>query len=104
MLIIRGVNVFPTQIEELILKLPALAPHYVLEVTREGPLDSMTVHVEPAGSGSAAAGTAAARDLVQQVKAYVGISVHVNLGAPGFIERSIGKARRVIDKRTAPAG
>jgi phenylacetate-CoA ligase len=100
MLIIRGVNVFPTQIEELILKLPALAPHYVLELTREGPLDSMTVHVEAAGSESAAA----ARDLVQHVKAYVGISVHVNLGAPGFIERSIGKAQRVIDKRTAPAG
>jgi phenylacetate-CoA ligase len=104
MLIIRGVNVFPTQIEALILKLPALAPHYVLEVTREGPLDAMTVHVEPAGSESAAACAAAARDLVQHVKAYVGISVHVNLGAPGFIERSIGKARRVIDKRTAPAG
>jgi phenylacetate-CoA ligase len=101
MLIIRGVNVFPTQIEELILKLPALAPHYVLELTRAGPLDSMTVHVEPAGSESAAA---AARDLVHHVKAYVGISVHVNLGAPGFIERSIGKARRVIDKRTASAG
>ena len=48
MLIIRGVNVFPTQIEELILKIPALAPHYVLEVTREGPLDAMTVHVEAA--------------------------------------------------------
>jgi phenylacetate-CoA ligase len=100
MLIIRGVNVFPTQIEELILKLPALAPHYVLEVTREGSLDSMTVHVEPAGPES----EAAARELVQHVKAYVGISVRVNLGAPGFIERSIGKAKRVIDKRSAPAG
>lgn len=103
MLIIRGVNVFPTQIEELILKLPALAPHYVLEVTREGHLDSVTVHVEPAGSEAAACQTAS-RQLTDDIKAYVGISVRVNLGAPGFIERSIGKAQRVIDKRNVPAG
>ncbi len=103
MLIIRGVNLFPTQIEELILKLPALAPHYVLEVTREGHLDSVTVHVEPAGSEPAACQAASSR-LLEDIKAYVGISVRVNLGAPGFIERSIGKAKRVIDKRSVPAG
>jgi phenylacetate-CoA ligase len=104
MLIIRGVNVFPTQIEELILQLPALAPHYVLELTRAGPLDAMTVHVEPAGPESVAGCEVAARELVHQVKAYIGISIHVHVGAPGFIERSIGKAKRVIDKRAAPAG
>jgi phenylacetate-CoA ligase len=104
MLIIRGVNVFPTQIEELILQLPALAPHYVLEVTRDGHLDSMTVYVEPAAVEAASACAAAARELTEHVKAYVGISVRVQVGQPGSIERSIGKAKRVIDKRTAPAG
>jgi phenylacetate-CoA ligase len=104
MLIIRGVNVFPTQIEELILKLPALAPHYVLEVTRDGHLDSMTVYVEPAAVEAASACDAAARELTEHVKAYVGISVRVHVGQPGSIERSIGKAKRVIDKRNAPAG
>jgi phenylacetate-CoA ligase len=103
MLIIRGVNVFPTQIEELILKMPALSPHYVLEVTREGHLDSMTVHVESAtGVQSSLPHETAARELTHNVKSYVGISVQVRVGAPGSIERSIGKAKRVIDRRTAP--
>ena len=99
MLIVRGVNVFPSQIEELILGITALAPHYMLEVTREGHLDSMTVHVEAAqGIGSSGIADAAKR-LVHDVKAYVGISVDVNVAPPGSIERSAGKARRVIDKR-----
>jgi phenylacetate-CoA ligase len=88
MLIIRGVNVFPSQIEELVLKQPGLAPHYVLELTREGPLDHLAVIVE----GDAAA---TAR-LQQSIKAYIGISAEVRIGA---VERSIGKAKRVIDKR-----
>ncbi|HEY4365632.1 MAG TPA: phenylacetate--CoA ligase PaaK [Steroidobacteraceae bacterium] len=100
MLIVRGVNVFPTQIEALVLKIAALSPHYVLEVTREGHLDSMTVHVESATDADTASVAAdAARQLIQSVKAYVGISVAVNVGKPGSIERSPGKARRVIDKR-----
>jgi len=99
MLIVRGVNVFPSQIEELILGIAALAPHYMLEVTREGHLDSMIVHVEAApGIGSSGIADAEKR-LVHDVKAYVGISVGVNVGEPGCIERSAGKARRVIDKR-----
>ena len=85
MLIIRGVNVFPSQIEELILKQPGLSPHYVLELSRQGPLDHLTIVVE----GDAG-------DLQQQVKSYIGISADVRIGA---IERSIGKAKRVIDKR-----
>lgn len=104
MLIVRGVNVFPTQIEELILQTPSLAPHYVLELTREGPLDALAVHVEAADAAAFAAGTRAATALVEQVKSMIGISVRVEVREPGSIERSIGKAKRVIDKRTPPAG
>jgi phenylacetate-CoA ligase len=103
MLIVRGVNVFPTQIEELILQTPLLAPHYVLELTREGPLDALAVHVEAADAAAFAAGAKAARVLIQQVKAMIGISVRVEIRQPGSIERSIGKAKRVIDKRTPAA-
>jgi phenylacetate-CoA ligase len=88
MLIIRGVNVFPSQIEELILKQPGLSPHYVLEVSKDGPLDHLTVVVE--GDAGATAG------LRHSIKSYVGISADVKIGT---IERSIGKAKRVIDKR-----
>ena len=88
MLIIRGVNVFPSQIEELILKQPGLSPHYVLEVSKEGPLDHLTVVVE--GDAGATAG------LRHSIKSYIGISADVKIGT---IERSIGKAKRVIDKR-----
>jgi phenylacetate-CoA ligase len=88
MLIIRGVNVFPSQIEELILKQPGLSPHYVLEVSKDGPLDHLTVVVEGNEAGAAS--------LKHHIKSYVGISADVKLGT---IERSIGKAKRVIDKR-----
>ncbi len=88
MLIIRGVNVFPSQIEELILKQPGLSPHYVLEVSRDGPLDHLTVLVE--GDDVSRAG------LRVSIKSYIGITADVKLGS---IERSIGKAKRVIDKR-----
>ena len=100
MLIVRGVNVFPTQIEELILHTPSLAPHYVLELTREGPLDALAVHVEAADAAAFAAGARAATALIEQVKSMIGISVRVEVREPGSIERSIGKAKRVIDKRT----
>ncbi len=88
MLIIRGVNLFPSQIEELILKQPGLSPHYALEISKEGPLDHLTVLVE--GNDAGAAG------LQHSIKAYIGITVDVRIGS---IERSIGKAKRVIDKR-----
>jgi phenylacetate-CoA ligase len=88
MLIIRGVNVFPSQIEELLMKQPGLSPHYVLELTKDGPLDHMTVIVE--GDPAACAG------LQHGIKSYIGISADVRIGA---VERSIGKAKRVIDKR-----
>jgi phenylacetate-CoA ligase len=104
MLIIRGVNVFPTQIEEIPLKIAALARHYVLEVTRAGHLDEMTVHVECATGASASAADDAGRELSRTVKAYVGITAHVRVGAPGSIERSMGKAKRVLDRRNRPPG
>ena len=106
MLIIRGVNVFPTQIEELILKVPQLAPHYLIEVTREGNLDSVAVSVEinPAWCASCAEERQGyAQALQQSVKAYVGISVAVKIHDPGVMERSAGKARHVIDKRPKEA-
>ena len=101
MLIIRGVNVFPSQIEELILKAGAFMPIYLLEVTREGHLDAMTVHVEwpPASSADASAREAAATRLAQLIKGTVGISVRVAVADPMTLDRSVGKARRVLDRR-----
>ncbi len=102
MLIIRGVNVFPTQIEDLILKQPELSPHYLLEVTRPDHLDEMTVHVEMGpelGQGSQEARHAAAGKLEHNIKAYIGVTTTVRLALPGGIERSIGKAKRILDKR-----
>jgi len=91
MLIIRGVNVFPSQIEELILKTPGLSPHYVLEVTKTGPLDHLAVIVEGEPSATAT--------LAHHIKSYIGISADVKSVPLNTIERSIGKAKRVIDKR-----
>jgi phenylacetate-CoA ligase len=96
MLIIRGVNVFPTQIEELILKRKELSPHYVMEVSKDGPLDHLTVMVELA-PGAADAQSAAS--LQHEIKAYVGVTADVKVVPISSIERSIGKAKRVIDRR-----
>ena len=101
MMIVRGVNVFPTQIEELILKQAALAPHYQCILTREGPLDALTVAVE-AGAGLAhdsGDALAAADLLAREIKAYIGTSARIDLRPAGGIERSMGKARRVLDQR-----
>ena len=101
MMIIRGVNVFPSQIEELILQRPLLAPHYVCEIDKDGPLDRLTVRVElKAGEhtdGSAAAGAQAA--LEHAIKSLIGVSCRVRVEPAGAIERSIGKAKRVVDRR-----
>jgi phenylacetate-CoA ligase len=102
MLIIRGVNVFPSQIEELILKQPKLAPHYVLEISRDGHLDSMKVNVELKPEfefTSNAEKEFVAHDLQHHIKSYIGISARIDVVEIGGIERSIGKAKRVIDKR-----
>ena len=102
MLIIRGVNVFPSQIEEIVLKERVFTPNYLIEVGRSGHMDSMTVHVEwPAGGPiDPSARTAAAAHLAHHVKSSVGISIHVVVADPGTLERSTGKARRVVDRRT----
>ena len=101
MMIVRGVNVFPTQIEELILQQPALAPHYQCILTREAALDCLTVAVEAAaGLGPQSPATqAAAQQLAQAIKAYVGTSAQIEVRPVGGIERSMGKARRVVDQR-----
>jgi phenylacetate-CoA ligase len=102
MLIIRGVNVFPTQIEELILKQPELSPHYLLEITRPQHLDELTVHVEMSpdlAGGSTDAHTSSSGKLEYNIKAYIGVSATVRLTAPTGIERSLGKAKRIVDRR-----
>jgi len=102
MLIIRGVNVFPTQIEELILKCPELAPHYLIEISRKGNLDEMAVSVELCDAASTIGhdGTKTLSGKLQHmVKTYVGISVKVTVHPPQTLERSAGKAKHVIDSR-----
>jgi len=102
MLIIRGVNVFPSQIEELILKMPKLAPHYVLEVSRPEHMDELDVLVEMKPEFAQAPASdqqAAAKELQHHIKSYIGVSTQVRVVGQSTIERSIGKAKRVIDKR-----
>ncbi|MCX5545315.1 phenylacetate--CoA ligase [Paraburkholderia sp. CNPSo 3076] len=101
MLIIRGVNVFPTQIEELLLKQPALAPHYQIVLTKEGPMDVMSLNCEPCPETAPDYGAldAASKALAYDIKALIGVTCKVNVLEVNGIERSVGKARRVIDKR-----
>jgi len=99
MLIIRGVNVFPSQIEEQLLSVKGLSPHYFIEVSRDGHLDVVEVHVEMAVESSSAHMADASASLKHLIKSYIGISATVKPHAPGVIPRSEGKARRVFDKR-----
>ena len=100
MMIVRGVNVFPTQIEELLLRCQGLSPHYLIELTREDRLDVATLLVEarPETHG-AAARDAEAASLAAHIRNNIGIGMKVLVQDPGAIERSAGKARRVVDKR-----
>ncbi len=101
MMIVRGVNVFPTQIEELILKDGLLAPHYQCILTREGPLDALTVAVEvaPGVAHDGSDAKAAADRLAHHIKSFVGTSARIELRPAGGVERSLGKAKRVVDQR-----
>jgi phenylacetate-CoA ligase len=100
MMIIRGVNVFPTQIEELLLRCPGLSPHYLIELTREDRLDVATLFVEARPDlHGAAARDAEAAALAAHIRNTIGIGMKIRVGDPGSVERSAGKARRVIDKR-----
>ncbi|MEL6233036.1 MAG: phenylacetate--CoA ligase PaaK, partial [Pseudomonadota bacterium] len=98
MIILRGVNLFPTQIEEILLVIPALAPHFQIELSREGRMDAMRVRCEilPDALG---AREAAAATLGQRIKETIGVSAEIAVLDPGGVERSEGKARRVVDTR-----
>ena len=100
MIIIRGVNVFPSQIEEQILKIPRLSTHYLLEVSRRGHMDELDILVEAKPEViSVADKDAAANELQHHIKAIIGISTRIHIQNTGSIERSQGKAKRVVDKR-----
>jgi phenylacetate-CoA ligase len=100
MMIVRGVNVFPTQIEEQLLTVEGLTPHYLCVLTRPGPLDELTVQVEAAdGVTDLARREAMAREVASKVKRRVGVSVKVEVLDPHALERSLGKAKRISDQR-----
>ncbi|GAA4228318.1 phenylacetate--CoA ligase [Actinomadura meridiana] len=99
MIILRGVNLFPTQIEELLLGTAELAPHFQCVLTRRGALDGLTVRVERRETVAAPAADEAALQVRARIKNTIGVSVDVEIVAPGGIERSAGKVRRVVDER-----
>lgn len=99
MLIIRGVNVYPSQIESVLIGRPMLAPHYLLVVERQGTLDHVTIEVEAQAGVAAEAFSALEHDVAHHVKSMVGITTQVTVKMPGSIPRSQGKAVRVRDLR-----
>jgi phenylacetate-CoA ligase len=99
MIILRGVNLFPTQIEELILRTPELSPHFQCVLRRDGRLDTMTVRVERRPLAAAADAERAGVALAGLVKASIGVTVDVEVVEPDGIERSLGKMRRIVDER-----
>ncbi|WP_109509623.1 phenylacetate--CoA ligase PaaK [Nocardioides speluncae] len=99
MMILRGVNLFPTQIEELVLNVPELSPHFQCVLTREGNLDELTVRIERAEHATADAAQDAGRHVAGLVKRTIGVTVAVEVTEPGSIERSVGKMRRIVDQR-----
>jgi phenylacetate-CoA ligase len=99
MLIVRGVNLFPSQVEEQILRDPVLTGHYVIELTRTGALDDLLVRVEARAVLEGEAADRSADELARRLKGMCGLSATVEIAVPGAVERSMGKARRVIDRR-----
>jgi phenylacetate-CoA ligase len=99
MLIVRGVNVFPSQIEEQLLKFAVLAPHYQIELVKKGNMDAVTIHIEPVENAAEEQVANAAKELAYQIKTFIGISSSMQVHPAGGIPRSEGKAKRVIDKR-----
>ena len=100
MIILRGVNVFPSQVEEVVLAIEALSSHYQLELGRDGAQDTLTVHVEAApGHEHDDARAAAAAGLAERIKGTIGITVKANVTPVGGVVRSLGKAVRVVDNR-----
>jgi phenylacetate-CoA ligase len=101
MIVLRGVNVFPTQIEELLLRVPGLSPHFQLVLASRDRLDELTVHVEARAGLTADQRSVAAQALTAHVRDNIGVRVDVSVADPDTIERSAGKMRRVIDQRDA---
>jgi phenylacetate-CoA ligase len=99
MVILRGVNLFPTQIEEIVLRTPGVAPHFQLRLTRDGRLDRLTVRAEARPDAGPEARDAAARSICAAVKDGIGVSVDVEIVEPESLERSVGKIRRIVDLR-----
>ncbi|WP_395656150.1 phenylacetate--CoA ligase PaaK [Nocardioides sp.] len=99
MMIIRGVNVFPSQVEEQILTVEGLAPHYLCVLTRPGSLDELTVQVEAAAEPDPAGRDVLGARLAERIKQRIGVSARVEVLAPFALERSLGKAKRISDRR-----
>ncbi|WP_327692876.1 phenylacetate--CoA ligase PaaK [Streptomyces sp. NBC_00459] len=100
MLIVRGVNLFPTQIEEIVLRTPGIAPHFQLRLTRESRLDLLTVRAEARPGATPEIREAAAHSIATAVKDGIGVSAAVEIVEPESLERSVGKIRRVVDLRS----
>ncbi|MFB6617838.1 phenylacetate--CoA ligase PaaK [Streptomyces sp. NPDC085524] len=103
MIILRGVNMYPTQVEEILLRTAGLAPHFQLRLTTEGRLDALTVRVEARRETDADRRAAAAAEVVRAVKEGIGVSVRVEVVDPETLERSVGKIKRLVDLRGAGA-
>ncbi|WP_406055082.1 phenylacetate--CoA ligase [Streptomyces sp. NBC_01077] len=99
MIILRGVNLFPTQIEEIVLRTPGVAPHFQLRLTREGRLDALTVRAEARAGATGEQRAEAARTIAGAVKDGIGVSVGVEVVDPETLERSVGKIKRIVDLR-----
>jgi phenylacetate-CoA ligase len=103
MIILRGVNLFPTQVEELILRVPGLSPHFQLVLSRPHRLDELSVRVEARHDAASADERARSGDrLAALIKENIGVTVDVDVLEPDLIERSAGKAVRVVDLRARP--
>ncbi|OEU96462.1 phenylacetate--CoA ligase PaaK [Streptomyces oceani] len=103
MIVLRGVNLFPAQIEEIVLRTPGIAAHFQVRLTREGHRDELTVTAEARPAATPEQRTAARTRIAEQIKESVGLTVAVRVAAPGELERSTGKSRRVVDERGQPS-
>ncbi|WP_171166669.1 phenylacetate--CoA ligase PaaK [Streptomyces sp. I05A-00742] len=101
LIILRGVNLFPGQIEEIVLRVPGVAPHFQLRLTREGRMDRLTVRAEARPGATPEQRAAAVETIARRVKDDVGVSVAVEIVPPETLERSVGKIRRIVDERGA---
>ncbi|KNB52400.1 phenylacetate--CoA ligase PaaK [Streptomyces caatingaensis] len=103
LVIVRGVNLFPSQVEEIVLHVPGVAPHFQLRLTREGRLDRLTVRAESRPGTPPERRAEAAGEIARRIKDDVGVTAAVEIVEPGSLERSVGKIKRVVDLRETPA-